>query len=208
MRHSALLICGVVAAVLYVAMTLCVGLLWPGYSLTAQTISELSAIGAPTRPLWLVLAAIYTALMIAFGCGVWASAGSNTVLGIAGASLAIQGVFGLFWPPMHQRAVLASGGGTLTDTLHIVWTIVTSVFFVAAMGFGAAALGRRFRVYSIVTLVVVVASGMWTGTYAAQLQANLPTPGAGIWERIDTTAFMVWIAVLATTLLRSGRAAA
>lgn len=24
------------------------------------------------------------------------------------------------WPPMHQRAVLAAGGGTLTDTLHLV----------------------------------------------------------------------------------------
>jgi hypothetical protein len=44
---------------------------------------------------------------------------------------------------------------------------------------------------------------MLTGTHAPQIQANLPTPWAGVWERINTTAFMVWIAMLAITLLRA-----
>jgi len=112
-------------------------------------------------------------------------------------------VFGFFWPPMHQRGVLAAGGGTLTDTLHIVWTIVTSLFFMLALGFGAAAFEKRFRIYSIATMVIVFGSGAWTGTYASRLQANLPTPWAGVWERMNTTVFMVWIAVLAVTLLRT-----
>ncbi len=202
LRQRVLLSCGMAAAVLYVAMTLCVGRLWPSYSVTSQTISELSAIGAPTRPLWLWLAAVYALLFIAFAWIVWASAPPNTALRVAGALLLIQGVFGLFWPPMHQRVALAAGGATLTDSLHILWTIVTSVLFMGAMGFGAAAFGTRFRVYSIVTTAIVFASGAWTGTYAARLQADLPTPGAGVWERVNTTAFMVWIAVLATTLLR------
>jgi hypothetical protein len=38
--------------------------------------------------------------------------------------------------------------------------------------------------------------------YASQLQANLPTPGVGVWERISIAAFMAWIVVLAITLLR------
>ena len=127
--------CGILAALLYVAMTLFVGLLWQGYSAASQTISELSAIGAPTRPLWIALATIYTALMLAFGWSVWKSA-SNRALRVVGALLVTQGVFGVFWPPMHQRAVLAAGGGTLTDTLHILWTIVTSLFFTWALAFG------------------------------------------------------------------------
>jgi hypothetical protein len=202
-RRSALLGCGILAAVLYVAMTLAVGVLWEGYRAADQTISELSAIGAPTRPLWIGLGAIYTALMIAFGWGVLTSAGRNRALRVAGALLAAQAVFGIFWPPMHQREVLAAGGGTLTDTLHIVWTIVTSVCFMLALGFGAAALGKRFRVYSMATMVLVFACGAWTGTYAAAIQANLPTPWAGVWERINTNAFMAWIAVLAIALLRA-----
>jgi hypothetical protein len=42
-----LLTCGILAPVLYVAMTLLVGLLWEGYSVVSRVPSELSAIGAP-----------------------------------------------------------------------------------------------------------------------------------------------------------------
>ena len=200
--RTPLLACGVLAGVLYIAMTLVVGLFWNRYTAADQTISELSAIGAPTRPVWMVLATIYTSLMIAFGWIVWRSA-SRRALRMAGALLFAQAVFGLFWPPMHQRAVLGAGGGTLTDTLHIVWTIVTSVLFVGALGFGAFALGKRFRIYSLATMAVMLASGSWTATYAPAIQANLPTPNAGWWERINTNAFMLWIVVLAVALMRA-----
>jgi hypothetical protein len=200
--REAWLACGILAAVLYIAMTLFVGVLWEGYRVADQTISELSAIGAPTRPLWMVLGTIYGVLMIAFGWGVWRSSGRNRALRVVGALLITQAVFGLFWPPMHRRAVLAAGGGTLTDTLHIVWTIVTSVFFMFALGFGAAAFGKRFRLYSLATMGIVFGAGAWTGTFASAIQANLPTPWAGLWERVNTTAFMLWVAVLATALLR------
>jgi Protein of unknown function (DUF998) len=203
MVRKTLLVCGILASFLYVAMTLLVGMLWEGYSSWSQTISELSAIGAPTRPLWIVLAAVYTVLMIAFGWGVLKSASHNRALRVVGALLVIQGVFGFFWPPMHQREVLAAGGATLTDAMHIAWTIVTSLFFMLALGFGTVAFGKRFRLYSIATMVIVFASGAWTGTYASRIEANLPTPYAGFWERINTTAFMVWIAVLAIAILRT-----
>jgi Protein of unknown function (DUF998) len=201
-----LLTCGILASLLYIAMTLFVGSLSNDYSTAHQTISELSAIGAPTRSLWLSLALMYTALMMAFGWIVWKSAPKRTLRAV-GALLFAQAAFGLFWPPMHQRAVLAAGGATLTDTLHIVWTIVTSLFFMAALGFGAAGFGKRFRFYSLATMVIVFASGGWTGTYAAAIQHNLPTPWVGVWERINTNAFMVWIAVLAVTLQRDMRVA-
>lgn len=44
-----LLICGIVSSVLYVSTNILAGMLWEGYSFTSQVISELSAIGAPTR---------------------------------------------------------------------------------------------------------------------------------------------------------------
>jgi amino acid transporter len=119
-----------------------------------------------------------------------------------GALLMAHTAFGQFWPPMHQRAVLAAGGGTLTDDLHLVWAAVTGLFFMLIVGFGAAALGKRFRLYSIVTMAIVLACGAVTGTYAPDVQANLPTPWVGAWERISIATFMAWIAVLATALLR------
>jgi hypothetical protein len=203
-----LLTCGILAPVLYVAMTLFVGLLWEGYSVVSGVPSELSAIGAPTRLLWMWLGAVYAVLMVAFGWIVWKSASPNRALRVVGALLMADTVFGQFWPPMHQRAVLAAGGGTLTDTLHLVWIVITGLFFMLIVGFGAAALSKRFRVYSIVTMVIVLACGGVTGTYASQIQADLPTPWVGVWERISIAAFMGWIAVLATTLLRAPHPAA
>jgi hypothetical protein len=153
--------------------------------------------------LWTGLGAVYGALMVAFGWIVWKSAAPNRALRVVGALLMAHTVFGQFWPPMHQRAVLAAGGGTLTDTLHLVWAAITGVFFMLMVGFGAAALGKRFRVYSIVTIVIVLACGAVTGTYASRVQADLPTPWVGVWERISFATFMGWIAVLAIALLRT-----
>jgi len=203
MVRKTLLVCGILASLFYVAMTLFVGMLWEGYSSASQTISELSAIGAPTRPLWMLLGTVYSVLMVAFGWIVWKSAPPNRAQRVVGALIMAHGVFGCFWPPMHQRAVLAAGGGTLTDTLHLAWAMVNGLFFLLAVGFGAAALEKRFRVYSLATLVILLASGAWNGTYASAIQANLPTPWAGVWERITCATYMLWIAVLATALLRT-----
>jgi hypothetical protein len=37
---------------------------------------------------------------------------------------------------------------------------------------------------------------------SSTLQANLPTPWVGVWERILIGAFMLWVVVLAVTVLR------
>ena len=114
------------------------------------------------------------------------------------------GLVGLAWPPMHLREVLAAGGGTLTDTMHIVFAMVTVLLMVLAMGFGAAAFGKRFRRYSEATIVTLLVCGVLTSMDAPQLQANLPTPWMGVWERIDIAVFLAWVVVLAALLRGSG----
>jgi hypothetical protein len=37
---------------------------------------------------------------------------------------------------------------------------------------------------------------------APRLQADLPTPWIGLWERINISVFLAWVVVLATVLLR------
>lgn len=200
--RNALLLCGLVSSVLYVVMTTLVPLQWPAYSSFSQTISELSAIDAPTRPLWVPLGLAYTLLVAAFGIGVWQSADRNRRLRIVGGLLVAYGIVGLGWLPMHQRAVLAAGGGTLTDTMHIAWSVITVVLMFIAIGFGAAALGARFRSYSIATTVVLAVFGTLTFLGAPDLAANRPTPWLGVWERINVLGFMLWIAALAVNLLQ------
>jgi amino acid transporter len=90
---------------------------------------------------------------------------------------------------------------TLTDTLHIVWAMATILLMMLMMGFGTAALGTSFRIYTAVTFVLFIVFGILIGTQAAGIPKNLPTPQIGIWERINIGAFMLWIIVFAIALL-------
>ena len=210
MLRKILLACGVLSSLLYVAMTVFVAMQWKSYSSASQTISELSAIGAPTRTLWVLPAAVYTVLVTAFGWGVWKSAGRIPSLRIAGALIVVYGGLGLIWPfaPMHLREVLAAGGSTLSDTLHLILASVTVVLMLLAIGVGAFAFGTRFRLYSIATLAILVACGALTFLDAPRIAANLPTPMIGVWERINLGVFLLWVVVLAVRLWRVRNSAA
>jgi hypothetical protein len=65
MALKLLLACGILSPLLFVAMNVFVPRLFDGYSLASQTVSELSAIGAPTRPLWVWLGTVYCLLFAA-----------------------------------------------------------------------------------------------------------------------------------------------
>jgi len=204
MLRRALLVCGILSSVLYAAMTLLIAMQWEGYSSAGQTFSELSAIDAPTRSLWVWPAAFYTVLVMAFGWGVWLSAGRTRPLRAVGRLVVVYGALGLVWPfaPMHLREALAAGGGTLSDTIHIVLGAVTVVLMLLAMMFGAGAFGVWFQLYSMASLVVLVAFGALMFWDAPRIGANLPTPWIGVWERIDLGVFLLWVVVLAVTLWR------
>src|SRR4029453_18528121 len=204
MARKSLLVCGILSSLLYVAMTIFVAMQWEAYSSASQTISELSAIGAPTRSLWAVPGAIYTVLVMAFGWGVWKSARGSRSLRLAGGLILAYGSLGVLWPfaPMHLRETLAAGGGTLSDTMHLVLASATVLLMLLAIGAAAAAFGTWFRVYSLATLAILAAFGTLTFLDAPRIAANLPTPWIGVWERINIGVFLLWVVVLAVTLLR------
>jgi hypothetical protein len=205
-----LLACGIVSSLLYAAMNVFVAMQWEEYSTRTQTVSELSAIGAPTRTLWVTLGVLYTLLMAAFGWGVRASAHENLPLRISGILIIAYGITGLGWPlfPMHLREVLAAGGKTMSDTMHIVFTVLTVLQMLLAMGFGAAALGRRFRFYSILTMCTLALFGALTSREAPAVDVNGPTPWIGVFERVIIGVFLLWVIVLAVLLLRGQRGSA
>jgi hypothetical protein len=204
MIRKILLICGIASSLLYVAMNIIGPMQYPGYSSVSQTISELSAFGVPSRPLWIPLGIAYDVLLIAFGLGVWKSAGSKRSLRIVGGLLVAFGAVGFLWPlaSMHQREVIAAGGGTLADTMHLVLGGVSVLFMFLAIWFGSKAFGKRFYSYSIWTIVALLLFGILTGIDGPKVGKNLPTPFVGIWERINIATFMLWAIVLAIVLLR------
>jgi hypothetical protein len=145
-------------------------------------------------------------LAIAFGLGVWGSAGEKRALRVVAVGLIGKEVLGsvaTLFAPIHLREALAAGEGSLTDTWHGILTFGGALCYLLAMGFGATAFGKRFRLYSVATMLILVVFGVLTGLDQPRLEANLPTPWMGLWERIDIFATMLWIAVLAIALLRT-----
>src|SRR6187399_216570 len=205
MGRKFLFFCVLLASLLYIAMNIFIPSLYEGYNWVTQTVSELSAVDAPTRPLWFPLGIIYTLLIAAFGWGVFKSAGQKRSLRIVGILLIINGSVGLTWSPMHQREVLVAGGGTFTDTWHIVMSIITVLLMFLSIGFGAAAFGKTFRFYSIATILVFIVFGALTFLEAPNVDKNGPTPFIGVWERINIAAFMIWLLVFSVMLLRDRR---
>jgi hypothetical protein len=72
----------------------------------------------------------------------------------------------------------------------------------ATIGFGAFAEGRRFRFYSFATLLVLLVAGALTAFDARHIAVGEPTLWVGAAERINIGAYLLWVAVLAISLLR------
>jgi len=197
-----LLGCGVVSSVVYVASDVIAALRYPGYHYIDQVVSELMAAGAPTRPLLVGLFTSYNVLVTAFGLGVWASMNHYRAGRATGATLITYGIFGqvaLLLSPMSMRG----DEGTFLNSMHVPATAVISLLTVAAMGFGAQLLGKRFRYYTYGTIVILFAFGIAAGLQGSKLAANQPTPWMGFEERADIYVSMLWLAVLAVGLLRT-----
>jgi len=203
MLRRVLLSCGILAPLLYAVADALAGMQWQGYSFQDQVISELGAVGAPSRPLFSILLIAVYLLLAAFGVGVWQSVGSERRLRVVAGLLVGLGVLALTvgqFVPMRPRGTEQG----LTGALHLVEGAVAMLMVMVAMGVAATAFGSRFRLYTFATIALVLVFGAWSGTDAPLIEAGLATPWAGVKERIFWYAYQLWFAVLALTLLRQG----
>lgn len=198
-----LLICGIVIPIYYISIDAVCALSYAGYSYFDQAISELSAIGSPTASLWKILSLLYNPLVFAFGLGIVMSAPSKKFLRIAGYIMCISAIVGYGWMffPMNMRGNI----GSASDTGHLVMAGLTVLMMTLFILFGSGAGGKKFRIYSIFTIVVMLGFGTYVGMQAPRVAAQLPTPGMGIIERISVFSPMIWMLVLSALLLRTGK---
>ncbi len=196
---------GALSSLLYVAADVLGAVRHEGYDLASRTISELSAVGAPTRMIAVSLALAYDVLVIGFGVAVWECARGKRALRVTGALLVAFGAIGFAAPffPMHARGAPPS----LTDAMHVALTSLNVLLILLQLAFGSAAFGRRFRLYSIATFAVVLAFGALAGLDGPRIAAGQPTPWVGVTERVCVGAYLLWVAVLDLALLRSETAA-
>jgi len=80
--------------------------------------------------------------------------------------------------------------------------VLTMVIFIA---FGSYADGRRFRIFSILMVAVILIAGGAAATQAPQLGQGPPTPWLGLVERASFYGPSLWILALAAVLLHVRR---
>jgi membrane protease YdiL (CAAX protease family) len=196
---------GVLAPIYYVVLYEVVAFsLYPGYDPIARPVSELTATYAPTRPVLVPLLFIFELLMVPFWIGVWRAAQGNRALRLtAGLMLGFRALALLAFPfPMVADEVLGA------NTIHtIIWGVLTPLLMLASIGASAAAFGKTFRLYAILTLGALIACSVWTGVLAAQINAGEPVRWFGVAERALQGVWLQWVAVLALVLLRAQRTA-
>ena len=199
-----LLACGVISPLLYAVSDTLAGVLWEGYSFRDQTISELGAIGAPSRTVFAALLIPTYLLLVAFGAGVWQAAEDRRRLRAAAGLLIAFGVLAL---TVGQFAAMRPRGTEqgLSGALHLIEGGVAMTMLLVAMGLAAIALGRVFGLYTIGTVAVMLFFGIWSAMEIPQVEAGLPTPWIGVKERISWYSYQLWFLVLAGTLLRESQ---
>jgi hypothetical protein len=203
--RQGLLGCGILYAVLYpIVNDAIAATLSEGYSRMDQAVSELSATGAPTHTFLTAVGPVFSLLLIGFGLGIWRSARGKRSLRIAGALVVAHGAMSFLWMfgPMSQREVIAAGGATSADTMHLILSAATGLFVAAYVATTAFAFGWVFRLYSAVTIATALVSGLLSAQ-VDKIEAGDPTPYMGLLERIGMGAWLLWLAVLAVVLLRT-----
>lgn len=197
-----LLICGILAAPLFILTDIVAAAwLYPGYDYAAQQVSELSAIGAPSRDFWMLMSYPYFAATAAFAFGLWQSAAGKRSLQVTAILIGLFAVNSLLWgfvAPMHMRGTTF----TDTDTMHLLFAVSAVVLIIAFIVSGAVSQRGPFRIYSAIILVLILAAGGLVSTSIDAIANNEPTPWMGLVERISVYGPLLWMALLAATLLR------
>ena len=194
-----LLLCGAVAAILYLATVLLGGWLRPGYSHLSMAISELVADGAPNRAFLSPLFLIYNVLLAGFGIGLLLKANEQPrgrITGIIGSiALVSVGIAGL----SLELAFPQEPGGTATTfagTMHFVMAGVASLGTMVAvvslgLWFRAFPALRGYFAYSMISFAVIFVSG---GLSVAAMAGQSPLFGLN--ERVTIFTFIFWVLIV------------
>jgi hypothetical protein len=193
-----LLGCGLAAPLLFLVTDLFAIARAPGYRPMRESISELTAVGAPTRPLVTALRVTGDALLAAFATGVMVTAGDNRALEATGRLVAANAALDAVATAALPRDY-ASPTWAPRNTANTLLMAAGVGCFMAAMGTGGVALRGRFRAFSP---GIPLSYGLLTALSLLFRSRDEPPSSTGAQERTMAYSYQVWIAVLAGLLLR------
>jgi hypothetical protein len=193
--QTALLALGLLASLVKVASDLFAGIRWNGYSFKSQSISELGAIGSPTRSIVVPFELAYDLLMTAFGIGLWQVAEGSPFLRVAAALVIANALISLvviLFFPMR----LGSTDKPPISSTHLVLMATSVLCFLLAILLGGVAQGGWFLFFSLsIPFLYMVLAVARTIILGPRKQLD-PRSTIGAQERTMAAGYLLWVAVL------------
>lgn len=191
--------CGILAPIVYVAALVIGNILDPSYSQIGKTVSELIQRDAPNRDLLNAIFIIYNILLIPFGFALYRSLNTSKTRVIILALLILDAVLGVAWTLFFP---LDAGGKivSLTANLHVIVGIpvVFAIFIMEAGFWHSTRKDSRWRGYDKFSLVIFAVTFVFGLTTVALVNSDL----RGLFERITTGSFLLWIEVLSIKIYK------
>ena len=204
MKHSRYYLFGLLAPVVFILTAILGGVLRPGYSHAADTVSELFAPGSPNRLLLSAFYLLFSVCLIFFGVGLRhfvQSIGKKIQLGSWASFLFILvGVLNILTAtvfPQDPWGTEPTFPGKMHQYLSAIITFLSFGYMILfGMWFLMTGLKKNFCIYSLATVAGAVGAGVW-------FTASVGTPVMGIAERVVILIGLQYTLVLSILLIRS-----
>ena len=198
---------GAVGVIFYNAHVVIGGFLWDGYSHVRQTISELTAKGAPNADFLRILTSVYGLLLVIFSIYVYIAMRKSKVhkAVIIGSIFFVVMQFSSFIGYSLFPLDLSAATSGFQNVMHIIVTIIVVICTIASsycigIGFFKSEKHRKIGFFILLCAVIITISGILTPIAMAN---NLGI--SGLTERINIFALQSWIFVLSLYLFAQDR---
>ncbi len=197
-RNRSLFLTGIVGAAIFVFNVVLGGMITPDYSHLRHAVSELTQSGAQNTVLLSTFFILSALLFLVFGVAVYRKYHRNRErVAIGGIMIALYAVQAVLLASIFPQDPIGSEA-TFPGTMHLVVVGISALCIMAAIllvGYGvdqSSSLWRGFRLYSILSLVIMLVSGASTGILIAN---NIDL--LGLVERVTQLAYLQWFVVFA-----------
>ncbi|OMG69434.1 hypothetical protein BW685_31165 [Burkholderia ubonensis] len=196
---------GILAPIWLAAGVFLVSLYYPDYSHVRQAMSELGAIGAPTHALSPVVNNFpLAALFIIFGCTVWRTFPKNWAACLSALLLVIHGVANIATGVWTCDINCGIDAPSSTQQVHNLAGLVMALSLLVANAIWIV-LGKRLLGRTWLSGVSTLTTAICIGTLPL-LASTAGTGGPfGLYQRINYGSSIIWVGVLAITLLANTR---
>ena len=209
--NSLLAVCGIAAPILFALAVIILGFLREDYSHISHTISDLGEIGSPNRAGQNVNFILTGLLIVAFSFGLYRGTGpgkrvmvGSLLVAVIGLGVAGAGVFpdDVSCPSPGCNSLAANGHAVAG---FMVFPLIPFAILLFARGLGRDTAWRRYRMYSLVTGIVVLAL-LALFFASADDDTSLLGRWGGAIQRLYLASWFLWIELMAIKLFRlSGR---